>query len=331
MSSAYTVYHPLGVGSAIAGGVAVSATQQRKALDAAGVEWTDDSSDEYDIVHLNFLGPVTVYELLKAKRGGTPVVVHAHSLGANIAGTFRLSDRIAPVITRYYTWVYRQADTVIAVSEDTRRRLQDRGVSGHIPVVSNGVDSEALDGVDQRSPTGPEEPTVVNLAQVYDVKGVEAFIEVARRLPAVEFRWFGDRHPWLVPRSTRRRIDDAPPNVEFPGYIEDKRDAFAMADVFLFPSHRETQGLSLLEAAYCGCAIVTRDIPVFDYLEGGVHCLKGDSPAAFADHVSTLLDDDQRRAELGANAHDFAVHHTLDQVGDRLRSVYDATLDRTTP
>lgn len=328
MATPYTVYHPLGVGSAIAGGVGVSATQQRKALDSAGVDWTDNPRDDYDLVHLNFLGPVAIYELLKARWRGTPVVVHAHSLGDNIAGTFRFSDQLAPTITRYYTWVYRQADTVIAVSDDTKRRLHDRGVSGHVPVVSNGVDTDALDGVENRGWAGPREPTVVNLAQVYDVKGVEDFIEVARQLPEVEFRWFGDRHRWLVPQSTRRLVDDAPSNVAFPGYIEDKRDAFAMADVFFFPSHRETQGLSLLEAAYCRCAIVTRDIPVFDYLDDGVHCLKGDSPASFADHITTLLDDDDRRTRLGANAHDFAVQHTLDEVGQRLRSVYDATLDR---
>lgn len=328
MSTPYTVYHPLGAGAAIAGGVGVSASQQRTALDAAGVAWTDDRSDPHDIVHLNFLGPVTLLEFLRARRAGKPVVVHAHSLGDNVAETYRFSSTLAPAIARYYTWVYRHADTVVAVSPDTERRLRDRGVTGSIPVVSNGVDTAALDGVADRSPAGPAGPTVVNLAQVYEVKGVPEFIEVGRRLPDVEFRWFGHRHPWLAPRSTHRQVRAAPANVAFPGYIADKRDAFAMADVFLFPSRRETQGLSVLEAAYCGLPIVVRDRPVFDYLEDGVHCLKGSTPAELATHVATLLEDADRRAELGANAHALATDHRLEAVGAQLREVYEATLER---
>lgn len=328
MSTPYTVYHPLGAGAAIAGGVGVSASQQRTALDAAGVTWTDDRSDPHDIVHLNFLGPVTLWEFLRARRAGVPVVVHAHSLGDNVAETYRFSTTLAPAITRYYTWVYRHADTVVAVSADTERRLRDRGVTGPVPVVSNGVDTAALDGVADRSPEAPDGPTVVNLAQVYDVKGVPEFIEVGRRLPDVAFRWFGHRHRWLAPHSTHRAVAAAPGNVAFPGYIEDKRDAFAMADVFLFPSRRETQGLSVLEAAYCGLPIVTRDLPVFDYLEDGVHCLKAADPAEMTAHVRTLLEDADRRAELGANAHALAADHRLEAVGEDLRSVYEATLDR---
>lgn len=328
MATPYTVYHPMGAGQAIAGGVGVSAGQQRRALDAAGVDWTDDRSDPHDLVHLNFLGPVALTELLRARRAGTPVVVHAHSLGDNVADTYRFSNTLAPLIARYYTWVYRQADTVVAVSEDTRRRLADRGVTGHVPVVSNGVDTQALEGVDDRDPGGPPGPTVVNLAQVYEVKGVPEFVEVGRRLPDVAFRWFGHRHRWLAPRSTKRTVAAAPANVAFPGYLPDKRDAFAMADVFLFPSRRETQGLSLLEAAYCGLPIVTRDLPVFDYLEDGVHCLKGEGPAEFAELVRTLLDDPDRRARLGANARDLAQEHTLEAVGASLRSVYETVLDQ---
>lgn len=330
----YTVYHPLSAETAIEGGVGVSAEQQRRALEAAGVRYTGDRSDPHDVVHLNFPGPSALADLLWAKRRGTPVVVHAHSLGDNVADTHRFSNALAPALARYFAAFYRLADHVVAVSEDTAERLRDRGVTGDISVVSNGVDGAALDGHEDRDAAalrdryGVDDAAVVNLAQVYEVKGVDDFVATGRRVDA-DFRWFGARHRWLAPRSTKRLVAGAPPNVRFPGFVADKRDAFALGDVFFFPSYRETQGMALLEAAYCGLPVVVRDVPVFEgWLEHGVHCLKGDGPAEFAAHLRRLLADPELRAELGGNARSLAREHTLDRVGARLRSVYDAALGR---
>ncbi|MFB6112138.1 MAG: glycosyltransferase family 4 protein [Halobacteriaceae archaeon] len=325
MATPYTVYHPLAAESMIAGGVGVSASQQRTALEKAGVSYTGEADDDYDLVHLNFLGPTALRALTRARRADMPVVVHAHSLGDNVAGTYRFSNALAPLIRRYYGRIYRAADTVIAVSEATRERLRDRGIQGPIPVVSNGVDTEALDGRPE-APKPPDGPTVVNLAQVYDIKGVKTFIDVGTALPEASFRWWGHRHPLLAPRATKRRVERAPENVAFPGFIDDKRAAFAAADVFFSPTHLETQGLSVLEAAYCGLPIVVRDIPVFEYLTHGETCLKGTTTAELTDAVQRLLEDPELRTELGEAARDWVADHTLETVGQELRRVYEDTL-----
>lgn len=326
MATPYTVYHPLGAETFIEGGVGVSATQQRAALKAAGVSYTDDAEQPHDLVHLNFLGPGAVWALHRGHRAGRPVVVHAHSLGDNVADTYRFSNALAPLLVRYYREIYRRADAVIAVSEHTRNRLRERGIEGPIHVVSNGVDADALAGVEALDVDEPEAPTVVNLAQVYEIKGVETFTDVGAALPQAEFRWWGHRHPFLAPRSTKRLVRNAPPNVRFPGFIQDKRRAFAIGDVFFSPSHQETQGMSVLEAAYCGLPIVVRDIPVFEYLTHGETCLKADSTDGLAAAISRLLEDPDLRAELGAAAREWASEHTLDRVGRDLRSVYEELL-----
>lgn len=326
MATPYTVYHPLGAETVIEGGVGVSAQQQRAALETAGVSVTGDPDASHDLVHLNFLGPTALWTLQSARRRGTPVVVHAHSLGDNVADTYRFSNSIAPWLARYYTWVYRHADVVIAVSDHTRTRLQNRGVDGPIHVVSNGVDTDGLRGVEEMDPAGPPQQTVMNLAQVYEIKGIDTFIEVGRSLPDTEFRWWGHRHPILAPRSTKRMVGQAPENVAFPGFIDDKRRAFEGADIFLSPSYQETQGMSVLEAAFCKLPIVVRDIPVFEYLTHEETCLKGETAADLTTAVSRLLDDAELRAELGHAAHELALEHSLDQVGQDLREVYEATL-----
>ncbi|MFB6146574.1 MAG: glycosyltransferase family 4 protein [Halobacteriaceae archaeon] len=325
----YTVWHAMEGESLIEGGVAVSARQQRKAFERAGVRYTEDPADGWDVLHLNFPGPKSLAALARATALGRPVVCHAHSVGENIAGTYRFSNALAPAVQRYFAWFYRRADTVIAVSEFMRDRLRANGVEGDVVVVSNGVDGEELDGyddldVDLTAKYDVSPPTVVNLAQVYEIKGVPEFVSVGERLPDLDFRWFGPKHRYLAPGETKRAVADAPANVRFPGFVEDKREVFGLGDVFFFPTRRDNQPLAILEAMYCGLPIVTRDIPAFEgLLEHGETCLKGSSVAEFVDHIEALVADPDLRATLGANAQAVAREHELHAVGADLRSVYD--------
>jgi glycosyltransferase involved in cell wall biosynthesis len=324
------VYHTMEE-SMVEGGVKVSTNQQRKALDEVGIDYATERPADYDVLHLNFPGPFSLLNLLRAKAAGKKVVVHCHSIGENIEGTYRLSGILAPAIQWYFAKFYGSADRVIAVNEFMADRLAAHGVTENVTVVSNGVDGEALDGWADRTyadaPADVSDPVVVNLAQVYEIKGVSDFVSVGERLPDTDFFWFGPKHDYLMPKSTKRAVASAPSNVRFPGFVEDKRDALGFGDVFLFPTYRDNQPLSILEATYTGKAIVTRDIPAFDgWLEHGTHCLKADSVEGFVECVERLRDDPDLRAELGRNAQAMAAEQTLDAVGEELRGIYESVL-----
>jgi len=328
--SSFVVCHAMEWESLIEGGVSVSARQQRKALDAAGVRYTCDPDEHYDLLHLNFPGPASALRQLRAERNGVPVVFHVHSVGENIAGTYRFSDALAPLIRRYFASLYDRADRTVAVSEYVRARLAANGVDGEVTVVSNGVDGAALDGHETVT-VSPEYRTegftAVNLAQVYEVKGLEDFVRTGRRLPEVQFCWFGERHRYLAPRSTKRTVAEAPENVRFPGFVDDKREAFALGDAFFFPTLRDNQPIAVLEALYCGMPIVTRDIPAFEgWLEDGRNCLKADSVEGFREALARLRGNPELRERLGRAAAADAREHTLDAVGRELRAVYESVL-----
>lgn len=313
--------------SFVEGGVTVSARQQRTALDRAGVPYTTDPGADYNLLHLNFPGPRSLLSFGGATMRDRPVVIHAHSIGENIVDTYRLSGLAAPLLRRYFTALFDRADAVVAVSPFMRDRLRANGVEENVVIASNGVDGDALDGHQDRDAArrhGLERPAVVNLAQVYEIKGLADFVSVGASIPATDFAWFGPKHRFLAPRRTKRIVRSAPDNVTFPGFVPDKRDAFAAGDVFFFPTRRDNQPLAILEAAYCGLPIVTRDIPAFDgWLEHEVTCLKGDSVAEFRTHIDRLLADPDLRHSLGANAREMAAEHSLDTVGERLRAIYE--------
>lgn len=313
----------LEVPDSVEGGVKVSARQQKKALDRVGLDYNE--SEDYDILHINFVSHLSYLRIWRAHRRGERVVVHAHSVGDNIGGTYRMSDILAPIFKKYFLKVYNAADMVIAVSEAARDRLRRNGVESEVVVISNGVDGELLDGFRELEPDdyGAEGFTVTNLAQVYEVKGVGEFIETAEKMPETDFRWFGPIHDLISPKKTRRKIENSPENVEFPGFIDDKREAFALGDIFFSPSKCETQGMSVLEAAYCEMPIVVRDLEAYGWLEHEEDCLKAESVEEFVEYIEEIREDEELRRKLSKGAKRTAEEHTLGRVGRELKEVYE--------
>lgn len=324
------IYHPDSIERFIVGGVKVSAQQQRKAFEKVGVEYTTDFTLDYDIMHLNFLGPLALPLMLVSKLLRKKIVVHAHSTGDNLENTLAFSSIWGPIGKKYYQFIFRHSDQVIAVSDYSKELLEERNV-GNVLTLSNGVDNDVLDGYDEidvPEKYSEDNFNVVNLAQVFELKGIDTFIEVGGSMSDAEFTWFGPRHETLNPGETIEKIDNAPENVSFPGFVDDKRVPFRIGDVYLFPSHEETQGISVLEAAYCEVPLVVRDIEAFEgWLEHGENCLKADTKEEFIEHVETLKDDEKLRERIAGNAKEMAQHHKLEKIGERLKKMYRDVLN----
>jgi len=101
---------------------------------------------------------------------------------------------------------------------------------------------------------------------------------------------------------------------------------YQAADLFLFASETETQGLVLAEAAACGLPAVAVDAPGCDEVvrDGATGVLTKGSAAALADAaIGLLLDPAQRRA-MGVRARDVAVRgFAIGLQIDRTLEVYE--------
>ncbi len=324
-----TVGHPAGIGAIIEGGVKVSISQQRRAMELAGIDYVEAPSADYDILHSNYIGIIPFIHLMRAKRAGKIVVMHAHSTGEDLRHTFLFSRLTVPVIRRYLRYQYQRADRVLAVSEFMEEELRRLGVTSDIRVVTNGIDTEALDAVaDRREATQERDGlTVLNLSRVYPYKGIDSFVRTGAAFEDVQFTWYGPKHQYLLPPRTQWQLHRLPGNVQFPGFIDDKLAALAEGDIFFSPSTYETQGISALEAAYCGMPVVLRDLPVYDPVwTHGENCLKADDVAGFREHIERLQADPDLRQRLGEQAHDTAAEHDLDSVAEQLSGAYASLL-----
>lgn len=69
-------------------GVGRALRHQQKALSLAGVPYTMDPKEPYDLVHINTIFLRSFLLAKKAKRNGKKVVYHAHSTGEDFRNSF---------------------------------------------------------------------------------------------------------------------------------------------------------------------------------------------------------------------------------------------------
>jgi glycosyltransferase involved in cell wall biosynthesis len=104
---------------------------------------------------------------------------------------------------------------------------------------------------------------------------------------------------------------------------EEMARAFAEAGIYLFPALYEPFGLSILEAALAGCALVIGDIPSLREIwrDAAIFVPPGD-PAAIARAVNEVIDDDDLRAELAQRARARGAQFTPSAMAGGYRAAY---------
>jgi glycosyltransferase involved in cell wall biosynthesis len=101
----------------------------------------------------------------------------------------------------------------------------------------------------------------------------------------------------------------------------------AAADLFVFSSEIETQGLVLIEAMAAGTPVVAVEAPgSVDALEGGGGLLVPAQEDIFASAVLQLLTDEPRRRTMGEKAVQVVQRYTVPAATARLIDVYEAAV-----
>jgi 1,2-diacylglycerol 3-alpha-glucosyltransferase len=110
------------------------------------------------------------------------------------------------------------------------------------------------------------------------------------------------------------------PHSEVPHYA-------AAADLFVFPSLAETQGLVLIEAMAAGTPVVAVEaLGSADVLTEGGGLLVPAQEGAFASAVTTLLADEPRRRAIGEQAARAVQRYTIPAATAGLATVYEEAI-----
>lgn len=199
------------------------------------------------------------------------------------------------------------------VSLFERARLVDSRRVHLIP--GSGVDCRRFAPAEKSGEDGVPFRALLPARMLWD-KGVAEFAAAARELRAqgrhIEFILAGDRdagNPAAVPDETLRSwVQEGV--VTWLGHVEDMPALFRSVHVVVLPSYREGLPKGLIEAAACGLALVTTDVPgCREVVTDGVNGLlvPARDGSAVAKAIARLQDDPALRRKLGAAAREKAL------------------------
>lgn len=268
-----------------------------------------------DLVHLVTIKPV-IYGNIAARLAGVHGVVAAVS---GLGFIFIAGGLKASLVRTGVKWLYR-----FAFGKKNLRVIfqnpDDRDVLLNIATLDPGK-AELIRGAGVNLihyPALPEPdgtPVVSLAARLLVDKGVGEFIEAARLLKRrgvqARFRLIGDTDPGNPATITCKDLDAWREEgiVELLGFRTDIAQLFASSHIVVLPSYREGLPKVLLEAAACGRAVVTTDVPgCRDAIDPGISGLLVPvrDPAALADAIETLVVDANLRRNMGRAGRELA-------------------------
>ena len=311
-------------------GIGVAQRNTLRALSEAGVEVTDDPRERYDLLHLQYIGPLAWHHARRARRRGIPVVLTLHAPPDLVRGGITCSGLVAPLYEAYLRRLVRRVDLLLAPSPFAAEMIRPIFGGRPVRVASSGVEVERFryreeDRAAFRRELGLSRPAVLAVGQLIPRKGVATFFEVARAVPEAEFLWAGPRPSRLLFWSPRFNLllRSRPRNVRFLGFIPHVERAYSGCDAFFHPAHAESLGLVLLEASAAGLPIVARRLPVYEgWFHEGEDGLLGEGPEEFVRQLREILARKERRREVGA----LALRYDLPRAAEALLAAYAEVL-----
>lgn len=260
-----------------------------------------------ELVHHITIKPI-LYGGIVARLMGLPAVVHAVTGLGFIFSRQGRAARLAQCMTRMayrLTLGYRRAATIFQNPDDLREIW---GVAGHPQsVIIPGAGVDPVEFTFEEESSGA--PLVILASRMLWSKGVEEFVEAARRCKAdgvpCRFALVGDSdsgNPEGVPTETLCRWRDEG-MVEWWGRREDMPEVFRQAHVVTLPTtYREGIPKVLIEAAAAGRPLIATDMPgcreIVHHGDNGFLVPPRD-PVALTSVIKTLVNDPALRRRMG--------------------------------
>lgn len=311
-------------------GIGRAMKHQAKALQLAGVNYTTDEKEDYDLVHINTVDFFARAMAVKAKKEGKKVIYHAHSTEEDFRDSFIFSNSLSPIFKKHIIACYSLGDEILTPTPYSKKVLKSYGIDKPIHDISNGIDLDRFKRDEDKVKKfreyfnlKPEDKVIISVGLYFERKGLPDFMEVAKALPDYKFIWFGHTALASVTQKVRDAISEKPDNVILPGYISGDiiEGAYADADMFFFPSYEETEGIVVLEALASKCQTLVRDIGVYDpWLVNGENCYKGNNNIEFIrliqDYLEGTLPDTKEKG------YETAYNRRIEEIGHKLKEIY---------
>lgn len=289
---------------------------------------------EFDVVHTHTPFTIGFVGLRWAESHEIPIVSTYHTLYDRYAHYIPYFPKryVRFKIAKHTNFYYNSVDRVICPSKAAMRWLLRHAVHRPIDVIPTGCfDRKMLERAECRRALGiaPDERVLLYVGRLAREKNLDMLFEMARIVfkkdPYSVLYLVGDG-PYrdeCLRSANRLGIGD---RVRFAGFVprEDVDEYYAAADLFVFPSMTETQGLVVQEAMAYGlpAIVVVGGGAGEGVVDGENGFLVRNEAQAFADRTLEVLSDDRIAASLSANAIRSVQDRTAGAMAQRVSDVY---------
>ena len=296
---------------------------------------------DFDIVHTHTPFTIGYVGLRWAESHDLPLVSTYHTLYDRYAHYIPLPRRyIRYKIAKHTSFYYSQVDHVITPSEAAMKWLRRHSVTTPVTVIPTGVSSGTMiDRAEARMNLGAaaNERILLYVGRIAQEKNLGTLFEAV----ALAFRDDPRLRLWLVGDGPFReearamvRALGIGDRVKFVGFVsrEEVDPYYAAADLFVFTSVTETQGLVVQEAMAFGLpAIVATGGGAGASVEQGVNgfVVKNEAEEV-ARHIRLVLDDERLYAQLSESARDSVRGYTTADMGAKVLELYRSVIGERT-
>jgi glycosyltransferase involved in cell wall biosynthesis len=270
-----------------------------------------------DIVHHVAIKPILYGSIASLGRKSMPVMNALTGLGYLVGSSSWQAAFLRVLVWRAFRlFLNRPNQRVLVENEDDKRLLIAQvNVSSDKIVLTRGSGVDVTQFGLTAEPTGT--PVILLAARMLWIKGVEEFVEAAKLLRAkgvaARFVLAGDtdlNNPTCVPRRQLLEWQNSG-IVEWWGHQQDMPNLFKQVNLVCLPSHGgEGVPKVLMEAAACGRAIVTTDVPgCREIVRQGVNgfIVPPKNASLLASAMEHLLNDSAIRRQMAARSREIAV------------------------
>jgi glycosyltransferase involved in cell wall biosynthesis len=228
-------------------------------------------------------------------------------------------------------------DAIITPTSSTEEYLRNLGVSALIETIPTGIDIEDYKQWSQQQVqalrdqyVNPGEHLLISVSRMAKEKNLDFLIAGLAKVNERSNSTFkcllvgdGPEKKRLEEKAVTLGMHD---QIVFTGNLTPHEviRCFLAADLFVFASTSETQGMVLLEAMAGGCPVVAvRASGVYDVVKDGYNGFKvAESSDNWAEAVINLLSDSKQLSVLSENSRLFAENYSVEKITEKVLKLY---------
>ena len=206
-------------------------------------------------------------------------------------------------------------DAIISVSSQDRQATMNYITpQSSVWLAPNGVDTDFFYPMGSELKKDATKPVIMFGGSMETLMNQDAVLWYMESIHPIVQKQIPDVQFWIVGKNPPAKIIDLQrmPGIKITGTVDDVRDFYKEADVFVIPS-RLGGGTKLktLEALAMGLPTISTSIGAqgLNYLEDGVHLYVVDEAEAIAERIVMLLRNPQEARALGTNGYKIVRKH----------------------